>query len=140
MFDLRSKDDLLLALNQVKETFNQIRAWEENDDEATLNGFANSGIGAERSDALLNPIAQAQSLAVDILRFTQNGEGRLDARTKRWLGGRGYRVIADQADYTSVLIEPSEEALSEAEKEGWAAPEGMELILISSDNEEEGDR
>lgn len=135
MFQPTTVSDLITILEDVQRTANEVSAWTDNDGEPTLNSFANSGVGGERSDALLNVIAEAEHAASESLQFTQDGNGKLHDRNRKQLEDAGFRVIANEPYYTAVAIPPSEEACRAAEEAGDPEPETMELVLISQPDE-----
>jgi hypothetical protein len=137
MFQPTTVSDLITTLKEVQRTASNVYAWTDNDGEPTLNAFANSGVGGERSDALLDVIAGAERAASESLQFTQEGEGKLHQRDRKQLEKAGFRVLANEPYYTAVEIPPSKEACRAAEEAGEDEPEAMELVLISQPDEED---
>lgn len=131
MFQSTTISDLITTLEKVQRTASEVTAWTDNDGEPTLNSFANSGVGGERSDALVDVIAEAEHTASESLPFTQDGNGKLHKRDRKQLEEAGFRVIASEPYYTAVAIPPSEEARRDAEEAEEPEPETMELVLIS---------
>jgi hypothetical protein len=121
MFQPTTVSDLITILEDVQRTASEVSAWTDNDGEPTLNSFANSGVGGERSDALLDVIAEAAHAASESLQFTQDGNGKLHHRNRKQLEEAGFQV--------------SEEACRAAEEAGDPEPETMELVLISQPDE-----
>lgn len=128
--------DLISRLDEVRHIASAVAAWDDNDGEPTLNSFATSGVGGQRSDALLDPIAEAQDAARDALRFTQDGNGRLHQTDRRQLEEAGFQVLAGEPGYTVVAIPPSDEACIAAEHAGEHTPETMQLELTHWPEEE----
>lgn len=135
MYKPTAASDLIFYLDEVRRVASEVTAWDDNDGEPTLNSFADSGVGGQRSDALLDPIAEAQSAARDALRFTQDGQGRLHRADRRKLEDAGYQIVADEADYTVVSIPPTDEACAAAEQADGSTLEAMALTLISESDE-----
>jgi hypothetical protein len=137
MFYPTSIVDLIDALKDIQLTASEVQAWRDNDDEPSLNSFANSGVGGRRSDALLDAISTVSNIASKSLTFTQDGTGRLHRRDRNQLERAGFTVLADQPDYMAVAIPPTGEAYRAAEKAGTSTPETMTLELLHQYDDEE---
>ncbi|TBW02735.1 hypothetical protein E0E52_17095 [Azotobacter chroococcum] len=123
-------DDLIDALDSVREIASDVWAWHDNDGESTLNSFASSHIGGERSRELLEPIERAERLAREVLQFTQGKETLYRAQVDQ-LENSGYRVLRKKAEYVVVEILPTDEEAERYYKEENVEAEPMELVLIN---------
>lgn len=127
--------DLIQALQVIREVASSVEAWNDNDGEPSLNSFARSGVGGRRSEALMDPIADARSIASEVLRFTV--DGRLDKNQANALRDAEFPVLAGEEGFVKVGISPTAAAYADHEAENedgesdsYDAPEDMELILI----------
>ncbi|NIL19704.1 hypothetical protein [Pseudomonas sp. AN3A02] len=126
-------NDLIRALVEIREKASDVQAWDDNDGEATLNGFADSGVGGQRSDDLQAPISRAVAIASSVLTFNQD-EGPLDKRQASALEEAGFRVLDRGFENVVVEIRPTESALEAAESDEDCdhIPSPMELKLFEN--------
>lgn len=122
-------DDLIDELDNVREVASDVWAWHDNDGESTLNSFASSHVGGERSCKLVEPIERAKRLAREVLKFTQ-GKETLYKTQEDQLENSGYRVLRNRVGYVVVEILPTDEEAEHYHEEENDEAEPMELVLI----------
>ena len=129
-------DNLIDALVAVKEKASDVQAWSENDGEDTLNGFAASGVGGERSNYLQAPISRAVAIASHVLKFNQN-QGPLEKNQVKALEEAGFRVLSRNFETVVVEVEPTESAIKAAESDEDCdeSPSPMDLNLFENSPE-----
>jgi len=130
---MRTFDDLIDSLKKIESAVSEVRAWDDNDGEESLNSFAESGVGGRRSELLLPLIDEAQIIADRVLEFTQ--EDRLHRNQARALTDAGFTVYSHDRGYVSVWVYPTDEAHRVAEQNDEPSPDKM-LLIICDDAEE----
>ncbi len=126
-------DDLIEALKKVETKASDVCAWDDNDGEESLNSFALSGVGGRRSDCLVDPINEVQSIADRVLEFTQ--DGRLHRTQARRLKDAGFPIYSPERGYLVVEVHPTDEAYELAEEREEPSPDKMLLVLIEDEND-----
>lgn len=141
-------DEFLSALKEVQRVMCEVEAWNDNDGSSSLNDFAFSGVGGNRSLQLQQPIRIAQHLASVVLQF--NKDGSLSRRDMNAIRDAGFEISGgchehfvdlDVPPTQKVLDEWEEEDQEEANSDGRYEPEAMALVLISirSDSDHDDD-
>lgn len=137
-------DEFLSALREVQRLMCEVEAWNDNDGCSSLNDFAFSEVGRERSLCLKQPIIEARYLASRVLRF--NKDGLLNRRDLNAIREAGFEISSASHDrFVTLRIPPTQQAIDEWENQdeerdnGRYEPEPMELIIISSVESSEDD-
>lgn len=135
-------DEFLSALKEVQRVMCEVEAWNDNDGSSSLNEFAFSEVGGDRSRLLQQPIRSAQYLASTVLQF--NRDGALSRRDMNSIRDAGFEISSgchehfvdlDVPPTQRVLDEWENEDQDEASSDGRYEPTAMSLTLISTGSE-----
>lgn len=140
-------DEFLSALREVQRLMCEVEAWNDNDGCTSLNVFAFSEVGGERSLRLKRPIIDARHLASCVLRF--NKDGLLNRRDLNAIREAGFEISSGCHDrFVTLSVPPTQQVIDEWEEienqdeerdNGRHEPESMDLIIISSIEPSEDD-